>query len=165
MMSRIDTFIGKKMFLPLIIKILQISGETQYSFARSCNFIAILAFLYACIKDVQKDAGIINILWFIFLAFAALYSFVDAVGANKDNPKRPSSTARKISIFIIALDFVGVFLTLASGEDPSITGVAMIVGWLIFLAGDYALLIDKIPPSTSKRKSYSRKTVRAEKRG
>lgn len=68
MIERIDTWIGKTMFVPLIIRICQLFGCTQHRFHRVCWFIACLVAFYFTDSLPEKLCFGVAALWYCMRA-------------------------------------------------------------------------------------------------
>lgn len=127
--ERIDTWIGKTLFVPLIIRICQITGCPQHRFHHVCWFIAALVGFYCA-----------NSLWgkIFFGIFATICCLVAALAIF------PGSSSRWFRLM------VAVFAIMQLPAPDWHLGYSLLI-----LAAEYAATIRTIPPLESKKRGSS----------
>jgi hypothetical protein len=124
--AKIDEWVGKILFVPPIIKLCQVTRQSQYAVSRLFWFVAALdAFYYA-------ETLFSSVLW----GGMSVFMMVTAV-RRADSPAASFMFFRLLAIFMFVLD---VLLSAASGA----WGGAEF--WIFILVAEYAATIRTIPP-------------------
>lgn len=126
MLSRIDLWIGKTLFLPLIIKLCHLLRQSQYAIARLFWFAAMLSGLYRA--DHVIDYLIFGLGSLIMMLTASL---------RADRPTRSQLWFRIFAIAALAARLA----TVAAGG--SLVGIEF---WIFVLIAEYAMTIQTLPP-------------------
>jgi len=130
-LSTIDKWVGQTLFIPLIIKLCQASGQSQFAICRLFWFIVALDQLrIAETLTAQIVAGIFSILMMLSASLRA------------DMPAYSMRGFRIIAMVLLALD---VFHGVASGDW---LGVEI---WALILFAEYAATIRTIPPREERK--------------
>ena len=125
--SKIDQWIGKTLFVPPIIKLCQLTRQTQFAVSRLFWFIAALDGFY------HADTLFSSILW-------GGMSVVMMITASQraDHPTASFMFFRILGVVFLALDVV----------KGAVTGEwAGTEFWLLVLTAEYASTIRNVPPS------------------
>lgn len=134
--TEIDQWIGKTLFVPPIIKLCQLTRQSQYAVSRMFWFIAALDAFY------RAETWFWSIVWGLF----SVVMMVTAV-QRADTPTQSSMFFRLLGCAVLLLEVVRGFATGAW---------AGIEFWLIVLVAEYAATIRTIPPTrTEERKRIS----------
>ena len=133
MLSRIDFWIGKTLFLPLIIKLCHLLRQSQYAIARLFWFAAMLSGLYRA--DHAVDYLVFGLGSFIMMLTASL---------RADRPTRSQLWFRMLAIVALAVRIA----TIAAGG--SLDGIEF---WTFVLIAEYATTIRTLPPRNVKKTS------------
>ena len=130
-LSGVDRWVGSTLFIPPIIKLCQVSGQSQFAICRLFWFIVALDQL----RVAQTLAGQI---------FAGIYSIIMMLSASlrADMPAYSMRGFRIIAMVLLALD---VFHGAASGDW---LGVEI---WALILFAEYAATIRTIPPKEERK--------------
>lgn len=126
MLSRIDLWIGKTLFLPLIIKLCHLLRQSQYAIARLFWFAAMLSGLY------RAD----NFVDYLIFGLGSLIMMLTA-SLRADRPRRSQLWFR---IFAIAALTMRIMTVIAGG---SLVGIEF---WIFVLIAEYATTIRTLPP-------------------
>ena len=126
MLSRIDLWIGKTLFVPLIIKLCHLLRQSQYAIARLFWFAAMLSGLYRA--DHAFDYLVFGLGSFIMMLTASL---------RADRPTRSQLWFRMLAIAALAVRIA----TAAAGG--SLVGIEF---WIFVLIAEYATTIRTLPP-------------------
>jgi len=130
-LSAIDKWVGQTLFIPPIIKLCQISGQSQFAIARLFWFIVALDQLrIAETLTGQIIAGIFSIIMMLSASLRA------------DMPAYSMRAFRIIAMVLLALD---VFHGVASGDW---LGVEI---WVLILFAEYAATVRTIPPKEERK--------------
>jgi len=130
-LSSVDRWVGRTLFIPPIIKLCQVSGQSQFAVARLFWFIVALDQLrIAETLTGQIVAGIFSIIMMLSASLRA------------DMPAYSMRGFRIIAMILLALD---VFHGVASGDW---LGVEI---WLLILFAEYAATIRTIPPREERK--------------
>jgi len=131
----IDVWIGKTLFVPPIIKLCQITRQSQYAVSRLFWFLTALDQLrIATSLASQIIAGLFS----LFMMFTA------SLRADM-----PAFSMRWFRMFALCFLILDVFSGVVSGEWR---GVEI---WVLVLFAEYAATITTIPPSELKSKTGS----------
>ncbi|HEX9955109.1 MAG TPA: hypothetical protein VGB48_07840 [Allosphingosinicella sp.] len=133
-LAKVDHWIGKHIFEPPIIKLCQVTRQTQFAVARLFWFIAALDGFYRA--DSLLGSIIFGVLSVVMMITASL---------RADMPTHSSLPFRMLALALLAMDVVtGVALAKWAGVEF----------WLFALVAEYAGTIRTIPPrETKKRKA------------
>jgi hypothetical protein len=124
--AKVDHWIGKTLFVPPIIKLCQLTRQSQFAVARLFWFIAALDGLY------RAETVLGQVIWGGF----SLVMMVTA-SSRADRPTGSFMFFRLLAVLLLGLDLVrGV----ATG------GWAGIEFWIFVLLAEYASIIRTIPP-------------------
>ena len=130
-LSSVDRWVGRTLFIPPIIKLCQVSGQSQFAVARLFWFIVALDQLR--IAETLTGRIIAGIFSIIMMLSASL---------RADMPAYSMRGFRIIAMILLALD---VFHGVASGDW---LGVEI---WLLILFAEYAATIRTIPPREERK--------------
>ena len=131
--ERLDAWLAKTIFWPIIIKICQETGCTKWAFGRLC------AFLWIC--GVILTTTHWTWFWSIFIAIIAISETV-SLGLRRDAPYGQSGFAR--AVFWIALA-LGIFDAVTGDGQP-----ARPASTLAMLFSLYAATLPTVPPKRRK---------------
>lgn len=129
--TRFDTWIGLKLFHPIIIFLCQITNQTQYAFSRS------LWFMYWVVSLYYND----SVIWQT-IAFVCALGGLIGLGMFPDKPVKSYGWVR-LSFWVILIVDLIPFLSL------SFYTIAISI---LLLFAEYALTIKTIPPIKKKEK-------------
>jgi len=125
-LTAIDLWIGKTLFLPPIIKLCQLTGQSQFALSRLFWFIAALDGFYRA--DTLFAAIIFGLMSLFMMLTASL---------RADMPANSSLWFRMLAILFLGLDLLkGVQTGEWAGTEF----------WLFVLIAEYAATIRTIPP-------------------
>jgi hypothetical protein len=129
--SKVDEWIGRTLFVPPIIKLCQVTRQSQYAVSRLFWFVAALdAFYYA-------ETLFSSVLW----GAMSVVMMVTAV-RRADSPTASFMFFRLLAAFMFVLE---VLLSAGSGEWE---GAEF---WILILVAEYAATIRTIPPQAIAR--------------
>ena len=135
----IDNWIGRTLFVPPIVKLCQLTRQSQFAVSRLFWFIAALDGFY------QADSLFSSILFGVLSAVMMVTASVRA-----DMPTRSSMWVRMLTLAFLGMDLV----------EGAVTGKwAGFEFWLFVLVAEYAASIRTIPPRENKKSAA--KTERA----
>lgn len=143
-MRRLDKWIGSKLFVPIIIRICQLTGITQYQFYRWAWILAILTVLYF-------HGGTKPWPWWALMIGGAV-GFTVFLALRPDHPTDGHPFLRKI---ILALEPLHAVLHGLSAYDKHVLTLGCINGMMILFA-EYALTIKTIPPRETEAREGKR---------
>ncbi len=125
--EKVDAWVGKTLFIPPIIKLCQLTRQTQFAVSRLFWFIAALDGFY------RADTLFSSILW-------GGISVVMMITATKraDRPAASFMLFRLLFLLFLVLDL------LASATTGEWAGVEF---WVLVLTAEYAATIRTIPPT------------------
>ncbi len=138
MVERIDTWLGKALFVPLIIRLCQRLRISQHAFNRMCWFSTFLVALY-CADNLWRKI--------VFGAFALLACLVAAL--IPDHIEETSS--RWFRMLVISTTLLMMPKWLSKGPDY------LVAYNLLILFAEYATTIRTIPPLENKSAEPIRK--------
>lgn len=131
MFTRIDLWIGKTLFVPPIIKLCQLTRQSQFAVARLFWFVAAMDGFYRAETLVQ------SLIWGAMSIFMMVTASLRA-----DTPTRSFAFFRLMGVAFLLLDLV----------QGVVTGTwAGVEFWLLVLIAEYAATIRVIPPTETKR--------------
>jgi hypothetical protein len=137
-LARLDLWIGKTLFLPPIIKLCQLTRQSQFAVARLFWFIAALDGLYRA--ETVLGAVIFGALSVVMMLTAAL---------RADRPTNSTLWFRMFALAFLLIDIV----------SGAVTGKwAGVEFWLFALIAEYAGTIRTIPPLPTTERSRAAKT-------
>lgn len=128
-MERLDAWLAKTIFWPIIIKICQETGCTKWAFGRLC------AFLWIC--GVILSTKEWTWFWSAFIAIIAISETL-SLGLRRDAPYGQSGFAR--AVFWLAL-FLGIASTISGAGHP-----VRPASTLAMLFSLYAATLPTVPP-------------------
>lgn len=139
-MTAIDVWVGKTLFVPPIIKLCQLTRQSQYAISRLFWFITALDQLrIATTLTSQIIAGLFS----IFMMFTA--------SMRADMPAFSMMWFRMVALVFLLLDVV-------SGVASGIwRGVEI---WVFVLFAEYAATITTVPPKEDKKEAKSLRPAR-----
>ena len=130
--AKIDSWVGKTLFIPPIIKLCQVTRQSQYAVSRLFWFIAALDGFY------RADTLFSSILW----GGVSVIMMITAT-RRADSPTESFRFFRMLGLLFLVLDVV---TAAATGKWA---GVEF---WVLVLIAEYASTIRTVPPvETSKR--------------
>jgi hypothetical protein len=132
LLSRLDAWVGRTLFIPPIIKLCQLTRQTQFAVPRLFWFIAALDGFY------RAQTLFSSVLW-------GAMSVVMMVTAAR---RADSPTASFMFFRMLAL----LFLLLGAAKGAVTGDWAGIEFWLLVLVAEYAATIRTVPPKQSSRK-------------
>ncbi len=124
--AKIDHWIGKTLFIPPIVKLCQLTRQSQFAVSRLFWFIAALDGLY------RAETLFGSILW----GGISIVMMISA-GWRADMPTRSSMFFRLLAVVL----FVAELLKGAATDD--LAGAEF---WIFVLVAEYAAIIRTIPP-------------------
>jgi hypothetical protein len=130
-LTDIDLWIGKTLFVPPIVRLCQLTGQSQFAVSRLFWFIAALDGFY------RSETLVSSIVFGLMSLFMMLTASLRA-----DMPARSSVWFRMLALGFLALDLVK---GASAGEW---LGVEF---WVFVLIAEYAATIRTIPPRQSKK--------------
>ena len=126
-----DVWVGKTLFVPPIIKLCQVTRQSQFAVSRLLWFITALDQLrIATSLASQIIAGLFSLFMMVSASFRA------------DMPAFSMRWFRMMALAFLVLDIVS---SVGSGQWK---GIEI---WLLVLFAEYAATIDRIPPAEDKR--------------
>ena len=133
MLNNLDVWLGKTLFVPPILKLCQLTRQSQFAVSRLFWFIAALDGFYRA--ETLLSSIIFGVLSIIMMLTASL---------RADSPTRSSFWMRMIALFLLILDLIaGFVLGRWAGAEF----------WLFVLIAEYAATIRTIPPLDAKHKA------------
>ena len=133
--TKIDAWVGKTLFIPPIIKLCQLTRQTQFAVSRMFWFIAALDAFY------RAETLFSSILW----GGMSVLMMITAT-QRADSPTSSFMFFRMLAVLLLALDLVAA----------AITGIwAGVEFWLFILAAEYAATIRTLPPQEATKKRAS----------
>ena len=130
--AKIDAWIGKTLFIPPIIKLCQVTRQTQFAVSRMFWFIAALDGFY------RAETLFSSILW-------GGMSVLMMITATR---RADSPTVSFMFFRLIAILFFGLDLLMAAGSGQW-AGVEF---WVFVLIAEYAATIRTVPPREVEKK-------------
>jgi len=125
--AKIDAWVGKTLFIPPIIKLCQLTRQTQFAVSRLFWFVAALDGFY------RADTLFSSILW----GGMSVGMMITAT-RRADSPAASFMFFRMVALLFLIMDVV------AGGLTGEWAGVEF---WIIVLAAEYAATIRIIPPT------------------
>ncbi|MET0270527.1 MAG: hypothetical protein ABW173_08875 [Sphingomonas sp.] len=133
MFARIDHWIGRTLFVPLIIRLCQRTGQSQYAVSRLFWFMAALDGLYHA--DTMVAAVLFGAVSVVMMVTAALLA---------DRPTRSAMPFRLLAVVFLSLDLI------EGAVRGQWVGVEF---WMLVLVAEYASSITTIPPAETKKRA------------
>lgn len=131
LITEIDHWIGRTLFVPPIIKLCQLTRQSQYAVSRLLWLIAALDGFY------RAETLIASV---IFAGLSLLMMFTASLRA--DLPARSFMWFRMVALVFLVIDL------LAAAATDEWAGVEF---WVFVLAAEYAATIETIPPRETKQ--------------
>ena len=133
MLTELDAWLGKTLFQPPIIKLCQLTRQSQFAVSRLFWFIAALDGFWR--SDTLLSSVIFGALSIVMMLTASL---------RADLPTRSSFLMRMVALLLLFLDLIG---GAATGKWA---GTEF---WLFVLIAEYAATIRTIPPLDASKKT------------
>jgi hypothetical protein len=133
MLTELDAWLGKTLFQPPIIKLCQLTRQSQFAVSRLFWFIAALDGFWR--SDTLLSSVIFGALSIVMMLTASL---------RADLPTRSSFLMRMVALLLLVLDLIG---GAATGKWA---GTEF---WLFVLIAEYAATIRTIPPLDASKKT------------
>lgn len=127
-LTEIDHWIGKNLFVPPIVKLCQLTRQSQFAVARLFWFVAALDAFYRAVSWLDR------IIW----GGMSLIMMVSAA-RRADHPTRSLLFFRMVAVVLLCADLAEA---VASGKW------AFSEFWLLVLFAEYAATIRTLPPSS-----------------
>lgn len=128
--TEIDHWIGRRLFVPPIIKLCQLTRQSQYAVSR-------LFWLIAALDGFYRAETLVGSVIFAGLSFLMMFT----ASLRADLPARSFLLFRMLALVFLVLDLLAAAVT---GEWA---GVEF---WLFVLIAEYAATIETIPPRETK---------------
>jgi hypothetical protein len=126
MLTVLDAWVGKRLFVPLIVRFCQLTGQTQFAVSRLFWFLAALDGLY------HSD----NLLAFVIWGLVSMMMMVTA-SLRADEPVASFMIFRLLALFLLML---GLVRGAATGDWIQCEF------WLLVLIAEYSATIRNVPP-------------------
>lgn len=139
-LAKVDRWIGSNLFIPPIIKLCQLTRQSQFAVSRLFWFLAALDGFY------RAETLFTSILWGGISAFMLV-----TANQRADRPTSSFMFLRILAVFLLVLGAVAGF---ATGEW---WGVEF---WLLVLIAEYAASIRTFPPDERSENSRSHASVK-----
>jgi hypothetical protein len=131
LLTKIDLYIGKTLFVPLIIKLCQLTRQTQFAVSRMFWFIAALDGFY---RAETKFGSIL---------FGGMSIFMMLIATRRpDMPTRSFLWFRMFALVLLVLDL------LSGAVTGSFAGTEF---WVFVLLAEYAASIETLPPREDRK--------------
>lgn len=143
--TKADHWIGKTLFVPLIIRFCQRAKRSQYWVANHCWLFAYLCFVHVEFTEGVPKHGVT---WLTWLLLAITIFLVLSVGRNPDRQHRMLAIGPGFRMFFVVIS-IPHFMSHALGEKILWAGPdwdASCPTSLLILIGAYAYSITTIPP-------------------
>ena len=137
--AKVDQWIGKTLFVPPIIKLCQLTHQSQFAVARLFWFIATLDGFY------RAETVFGKVLWGGF----SLVMMVTAA-TRADRPTASYMFLRLLAVLLFGLDLIS---GIAIGEWAGIEF------WIFVLVAEYAATIRTIPPRDASKRAARKATA------
>lgn len=139
MVTKLDFWIGKTLFVPIIIRFCQITRQSQSAASRLFWFVAALDGFYHA--DNIVSAVMYGGLSLVMMFFAIRHA---------ETPNRSMVWFRMLALAFLAMD---VIAGLTAGKWAGIEF------WVLVLLAEYAATIETIPPTESRKEASRSATV------
>lgn len=130
MLTEIDHWIGRTLFVPPIIKLCQLTRQSQYAVSR-------LFWVIAALDGFYRAETLVGSILFAGLSLLMIFT----ASLRADLPARSFLWFRTLALALLALDLIA---GAATGEWA---GVEF---WVFVLIAEYAATIETIPPRETK---------------
>ena len=130
-LTNLDQWIGKTLFLPPIVKLCQLTRQTQYAVSRLFWFIAALDGFYRA--DTLFSSVLFGVMSLVMMVTAS---------RRADMPTVSFVWFRMLALLFLALDLV------AGAATGAWAGVEF---WLFVLIAEYAATIRTLPPRETRK--------------
>ena len=130
-LTSVDLWIGRTLFLPLIVRFCQLTHQSQFAVSRLFWFLAALDGFY------QSDS------WFTSILFGVMSVIMMLTASLRAD--MPTYSSRSFRLLTVALLIVAVVMGLVGGAWRGIEF------WLLVLVAEYAATIRTLPPREKKR--------------
>jgi hypothetical protein len=138
--DKLDHWIGKNLFVPPIVKLCQLTRQSQYAVSRLFWFVAALDGFYRA--DTLFSSILFGLLSLVMMVTASL---------RADMPTRSSMWFRMFALVFLLLDLI----------TGAVTGEwAGTEFWLFVLIAEYAATIRTLPPREAEKKSAAKAALR-----
>ena len=138
--DKLDHWIGKNLFVPPIVKLCQLTRQSQYAVSRLFWFIAALDGFYRA--ETLFASVLFGVLSLVMMVTASL---------RADLPTRSSMWFRMFALAFLILDLI----------TGAVTGKwAGTEFWLFVLIAEYAATIRTLPPRESEKAAAARAALR-----
>lgn len=157
MIGSLATWLGKNLFVPIIIKVCQQTGWSQYKFYNYSTWLA-LVFMFWTYHDATAW-----IVWVFACMTGVLLAYQTFIaGSTPERKPRVGIFWKEMILIIMLVDTAILLLTLSAGTTSHVREFfTENMPWEVFaLFGEYARSIDSIPPrkkkeQTSKKLAYA----------
>jgi hypothetical protein len=137
--AKLDFWIGKTLFVPPIVKLCQLTRQSQYAISRLFWFVAALDGFYRA--DTLFSSVLFGALSLVMMVTASL---------RADLPTRSSMWFRMFALVFLILDLV----------TGAVTGAwAGTEFWLFVLIAEYAATIKTLPPREKEKRTAAQRTA------
>lgn len=130
-LAKIDRWIGLNLFIPPIIKLCQVTRQTQFAVSRLFWFLAALDAFY------RAETLVWSILW-----GAICIVMLISAGRRADSPTASFMFLRMLALALLVIDLLAGLVT------SEWSGVEI---WLLVLIAEYAATIRTLPPTEPSR--------------
>lgn len=149
MIARIDLWVGKTLFVPLIIRICQLLGWSQHRFYNMTVAIFWLLIIYDWLPGTGWLKRTVDVLFCTCMMIRA--------AVKPDAPTKKTAMCNGIRRFVLLMFFLNLVITIA--RSPDFTGMAFTITGLVLLFALYAQTIDTIPPREIREPARKRQTA------
>lgn len=138
--AKIDHWIGRTLFVPPIVKLCQLTGQSQFAVSRLFWFIAALDGLY------RAETVFGMVLW------GGMSVFMMVTAARRaDHPTISFMFFRLLAVVLLGLDLLrGVVIGEWAGAEF----------WVFVLVAEYAAIIRTIPPKETAKRAVKEATAK-----
>ncbi|HEY0627166.1 MAG TPA: hypothetical protein VGD10_10595 [Allosphingosinicella sp.] len=138
MLSKVDLWIGKNLFIPPIVRLCQATKQSQFAVSRLFWFIAALDGFYRA--ENLFSSVVFGVMSLVMMVTASL---------RADLPTTSMFWFRMLALLFLIMDVVtGLTIGIWAGVEF----------WLFVLAAEYAASIRTIPPRAAKKRSVKAAT-------
>jgi hypothetical protein len=139
-LAKLDHWIGKNLFVPPIVKLCQLTRQSQYAVSRLFWFVAALDGFYRA--DTLFSSVLFGALSLVMMVTASL---------RADMPTRSSMWFRLFALAFLILDLI------TGAATGKWAGTEF---WLFVLIAEYAATIRTLPPRESKKAAAAKAALR-----
>lgn len=152
MFHRFDLWFGKRLFIPIAIRLCQLLGISQYALH---TYLWLSVILWNMSRGPHALGG-----YFMYTLMAILAVVWVCISAlTPDAMRRPATFIRHLWICIFFLD-IGLFMGgVYFAQSLLSSSIELVKDWMILLA-EYAITIHTIPPLESREKKRAAKLAR-----